>query len=60
MFKVKHLRNEVVIFEGYMELEDVLKLNRMDKLIFYLLSKNENFFLIIGLGNEEWNIVYAV
>jgi len=60
MFKVKHIVKGVVTFSGTMQLEEVKKLNGMDKLILYLLSKNENFYLIMGLGGEEWNITYTV
>jgi hypothetical protein len=62
MFKVKHKKNDVVTFEGTMELEEVLKLKAMDKLIKHLLSLNENFYLIIGVEGsigEEWNIIYT-
>lgn len=60
MFKVKHTAKGVTSFEGTMELEEVLKLNGMERLITYLLSKNENFYLITGLGGEEWTIFYTV
>jgi len=63
MFKVKHRKHNVVTFEGTMELEEVLKLKAMDKLIKHLLSLNENFYLFIGVEGacgEEWNITYTV
>lgn len=60
MFKVKHAKNNVTSFDGTMELEEVLKLNGMARLIIYLLSKNENFYLIMGLGGEEWTINFTV
>jgi hypothetical protein len=63
MFKVKHKKHDVVTFEGIMELEEVLKLKAMDKLIKHLLSLNENFYLIVGVEgacDEEWNIFYTV
>ena len=60
MFKVKHIAKGKTSFDGTMELDEVLKLNGMERLIMYLLSKNESFYLIMGLGGEEWNIVYTV
>jgi hypothetical protein len=60
MFRVKHLKDGKLSFDGTMNTEDVKKLNGMDKLITYLLTKNESFYLIMGLGNEEWNIFYTI
>ena len=60
MFTVRHTVNGTTSFEGTMELEEVLKLNGMSMLIMYLLSKNENFYLIAGLGGEEWTIFFNV
>lgn len=60
MFKVKHTAKGVTSFDGTMELEEILKLNGMARLIMYLLSKNESFYLIMGLGGEEWTINFTV